>query len=459
MFTDMAAIPGCLAAWCRKRGHTSLYRTEKAGRRQVTVSYGGQHTVIDQHMLSNLVDTTLEQTGAAQANRILIVPPDSTRLHGKAGLITDMLVKRCGNRIAAILPALGTHQPMSPTELDLMYPESPHALFHVHDWRHDVRELARVPREFLEDISDRRVSYDYPVQVNRLLVEGGHDLIISVGQIIPHEVAGMANHAKNLLVGTGGKEAIDKSHYLGAVCGMERIMGTIDNPVRRLFDRALAEAGQHLPPVLWILTVINRDERGNLVQRGYFAGFGRQCFEEAAALSMAVNIETLHRPIKTAVAWLDPSEYRSTWLGNKAIYRLRMAMAQGGRLIILAPGLQTFGEDPGIDMLIRKYGYRSQEAIRALVSAGTELADNLSAAAHLIHGSSKGKFQVIYATGNEMSAEAIRAVGFEWMDIKEAVSAFPPDRLAPGWNTTAGGEEIFFVPNPALGLWKAGNQS
>lgn len=425
----------------------------------MTVSYGGQHALIDQDKLSNLVDMTLEQAGASQAKQILIVPPDITRLHSRAGLITDMLVKRCGDRIAAILPALGTHQPMTAAELDLMYPQSPHTLFRIHDWRHDVRELARVPREFLEDISDQRVSYDYPVQVNRLLLEGGHDLIISVGQIIPHEVAGMANHAKNLLVGTGGKEAIDKSHYLGAVCGMERIMGTIDNPVRRLFDRALAEAQQHLPPVLWILTVIGRDESGNLVQRGYFAGFGRQCFEEAAALSMAVNIETLHRPIKTAVTWLDPSEYRSTWLGNKAIYRLRMAMAQGGRLIILAPGLQTFGEDPGIDMLIRKYGYRSQEAMQALVSAGTELADNLSAAAHLIHGSSEGKFQVIYATGHEMPAEAIRSVGFEWMDIREAVAAFPPDRLEPGWNTTAGGEEIFFVPNPALGLWKAGNQS
>jgi hypothetical protein len=82
----------------------------------------------------------------------------------------------------------------------------------------------------------------------------------------------------------------------------------------------------------------------------------------------------------------------STWLGNKAVYRTRMAMADGGELIILAPGVKEFGEDHEIDRLIRKYGYRGTPATLAAVKANEELRNNLSAAAHLIHGSSEGRF-------------------------------------------------------------------
>jgi nickel-dependent lactate racemase len=408
---------------------------------------------IQQDELELLVERTIEGSGALGARRILIIPPDITRLHSRAGQITDLLVAKLGPRMAAIMPALGTHSQMTEAEIARMYPGSPQALFRVHDWRRDVAELGRIPEARVGEISGGKVRYSYPVQANRLLSSGEIDFIFSVGQVVPHEVAGMANHAKNIFVGTGGKEAIDRSHYLGAVCGMEGIMGRANTPVRALFDEALGMAAGKVPPIAWILTVIGSAEDGSLALRGYFSSLDRRCFEEASALSAQVNIQLLERPVQKAVVWLDPEEYRSTWLGNKAIYRMRMAMADGGELLILAPGLRSFGEDPNIDAVIRRYGYRPSAEIQSLVAREPALAGNLSAAAHLIHGSSEGRFRISYAPGPSVGREEIASVGYQWADLDRALERYSPRGRLAGFHTTADGEDFFFVPNPALGLW------
>jgi nickel-dependent lactate racemase len=342
---------------------------------------------------------------------------------------------------------------MTNEELGRMFPRTPRDKFRVHNWRNDVVELGRIEADWIENVSAGAVRYDWPVQVNRLLRDGGFSLILSIGQVVPHEVVGMANHAKNLFVGTGGKEAIDKSHYAGAAYGMERMMGRADTPVRAMFDEGFRRFGDHLPPVLWVLTVIGPRCEGSLAVRGLFVGFGRVCFTEAAALAREVNVDFLDEPVKKAVVYLEPEEFRTTWLGNKAIYRTRMAMADGGELVILAPGLERFGEDRDIDALIRAHGYRPAAVIRERVRENRELAENLSAAAHLIHGSSEGRFTVRYCPGKALSRAEIESAGYEWGSLDEALARYDPRALRPGWNTIAGGERIFFVPNPALGLW------
>jgi nickel-dependent lactate racemase len=401
--------------------------------------------------LVELVRQSLKALGAAR--RVVAVPPDITRVHSQAGAITDIVYRELGSRLGAVLPALGTHAPMSDEEIRSMYPGTPRSLFRVHDWRKDPVELDRIPASFVREVGEGVVDYDYPVQANKMLTDGSFDAIISIGQVVPHEVIGLANHAKNIFVGTGGKEAIDKSHFLGAAYGMERMMGRADTPVRRIFNKALELAAPKLPPILWILTVMQRDESGRLVMRGYYAGNDLECFEKAAELSRLVNIDMLDEPIQKALVWLDPMEFKSTWLGNKAVYRTRMAMGDGGELIILAPGLAHFGEDPGIDALIRRYGYRPSAKIRQLVLEHEDLGANLSAAAHLIHGSSENRFTVTYAPGPGVTRSEIESVGYNYAALDEMLSKYPMDKLAQGWNTLAGGERIFYVPNPALGLW------
>jgi nickel-dependent lactate racemase len=406
---------------------------------------------ISSNDLAALVRQSLQALGAAK--RIIAVPPDITRVHSKAGAITDIAYSELGSRLGVVLPALGTHTAMTAKEMDTMYPGTPRGLFRVHDWRNDPVELDRIPAAFVREAGEGVVDYDYPVQANKMLTDGSFDAIISIGQVVPHEVVGMANHAKNIFVGTGGKEAIDKSHFLGAAYGLERMMGRIDTPVRKVFNKAFELAAPKLPPILWILTVIERNDSGRMVIRGFYAGDDLECFEKAAVLSMKVNIDMLEKPIEKALVWLDPLEFKSTWLGNKAVYRTRMAMADAGELIILAPGLAHFGEDAGIDALIRRYGYRPSAKIRQLVLENEDLRTNLSAAAHLIHGSSEDRFTVTYAPGTGMTKSEIESVGYNYASLDEMLARYPVDKLSQGWNTLPAGERVFFVPNPALGLW------
>jgi nickel-dependent lactate racemase len=403
-------------------------------------------------LFSGVLSRALEETG--NSGSVLIVPPDITRFHSRAGFLTGIAARELSARLGAVLPALGTHMAMTEEELRRMFPGTPPDKFRVHDWRHDVTELGRLEAPWVEKITEGRVRYDWPVQVNKLLIEGGFSLIICLGQVVPHEVIGMASHSKNLLVGTGGKEAIDKSHFAGASYGMERIMGRTDTPVRAMFDEGLHRFGRKLPPVLYALTVIGTGGSGSsLAVRGFYSGFGRECFEQAAALAREVNVDMLEEPVEKAVVWLDPREFRTTWLGNKAVYRTRMAMADKGELLILAPGLERFGEDLEVDALIRKFGYRPRVEILEKAARERELAENLGVAAHLIHGSSEGRFRVRYCPGPGLSRAEVESVGYEWGSLKDALSRYDTENLKSGWNTLPGGERIFFVPNPALGLW------
>jgi nickel-dependent lactate racemase len=393
--------------------------------------------------------TALKRLGARK--KVLVVPPDFTRFHSRAGTLTGLVHEFYGSALTDILPALGTHSPMTPHQLDEMFPGVPHDLFRVHNWRTGITNVGEVPAAFVKQVSEGAVDFPWPAQVANLIAQGGHDLILSIGQVVPHEVIGMANYNKNIFVGTGGAEGINKSHFVGAAYGMERMMGRSDTPVRRILNYASEHFTKHLP-IVYVHTVVGRGEDGRLVVRGLYVSDDVSGFDRAAALSLEVNFEMLEEPLKKVVVYLDPSEFKSTWLGNKSIYRTRMAMADGGELIVLAPGLKEFGEDAEIDRLIRKYGYKGTPETLAATKANAELRDNLSAAAHLIHGSSEGRFSITYCPGH-LTQQEIKSVNFKYADLKTMTQRYNPALLANGWNTLPDGEQIFYISNPALGLW------
>jgi nickel-dependent lactate racemase len=405
---------------------------------------------VDSDLLPRLQELLAESLAKlGKRSRVLVVPPDYSRLHSRAGDLTRYAWEYYGDRLQAILPALGTHAPMKPEQITRMFGAMPQELFRVHNWRTDVETLGEVPAEFIHDQSEGKLNYAWPAQVNRLITQGDFDLILSIGQVVPHEVIGMANYNKNILVGTGGRDSINRSHYLGAVYGMERIMGRAENPVRSVLNYAADRFLRQLP-IVYVLTVIGRGENG-LAVRGLFIGDDAECFHRAAELSLKVNFEVLDAPIRKAVVYLDPHEFHSTWLGNKAIYRTRMALADDAELIILAPGVKEFGEDPAIDTLIRKYGYHGTPTTLEAVSVNPDLAGDLSAAAHLIHGSSEGRFTITWCPG-QLSKEEIRGAGFEFGDLKTMLPRYNPQTLRHGYNNVHG-EAVFFIPNPGLGLW------
>lgn len=386
-------------------------------------------------------------------NNVLIIPPDFTRFHSNAGFITNTyyrILAEAGVNVD-ILPALGTHEPVSKEQADTMFGDIPYEKFLIHDWRNDVIKLGEVPADYLEEITEGLWHDPVSVEINRRVMDEKYDLIISPGQVVPHEVIGMSNHAKNLFVGIGGSDMINKSHMVGAVYGMERMMGRDNTPVRKIFDYGM-EHFLNDRPILFVLTVTTAPG-GNIRTHGLFIGEGRSCLTEAVKLAQQKNIDFVETGIKKCVVYLDPSEFKSTWLGNKAVYRTRMAMADGGELIILAPGVSKFGEDAQVDKLIRKYGYRGRLHTLEEFSKpeNADLRANMGAAAHLIHGSSDGRFSITYAV-KDISQQEIASVGFIPASYDETVKKYDPAKLSYGYNTVDG-EEVYFIPNPALGLW------
>lgn len=411
-------------------------------------AHGSPDTEMSSAELKQFLFEALDKMG--KRDRVLAVPPDYTRVESRAGELTRCTWEYFGERLGAVLPALGTHKPVSAEQSRWMFGDMPQEIFRVHNWRQDIETVGTVPAEFVHQQSEGKLNYDWPAQVNRLILHGDFDLILSIGQVVPHEVIGMANYNKNILVGTGGPDSINRSHYLGAVYGMERIMGRADSPVRRVLNYAARKFLSHLP-IVYVLTVVGISAEGKTAVRGLFIGDDDECFYQASELSFKVNFEMLQRPIHKAVVFLDPHEYHSTWLGNKAIYRTRMAMADDGELIVLAPGVREFGEDPEIDALIRKYGYRGTPATLSMVEENKDLARNLSAAAHLIHGSSEGRFKIRWCPG-KLTREEIENAGYEYGELQSVIRRYDPARLEYGLNKI-GDEEVFFISKPGLGLW------
>ena len=410
---------------------------------------GSPTTEISDEQMRQALHLVLEQLG--ERKKVLTLPPDFTRYNSRAGQLTCMAYEFYGSAMTDIMPALGTHVPMPEWQLDKMFPGVPHDLIRPHRWRDDVVTIGEVPTEFVSEVTEGIWQQPWPAQLNKLVWEGGHDLILSIGQVVPHEVIGMANYNKNIFVGTGGSKGINESHFIGAAYGMERMMGRANTPLRKILNYAQDQFCRNLP-LLYVLTVVGARQDGSLVTRGLFIGDHHDCFEQACELSVQVNFTKLDEPLDKVVVYLDPEEFHSTWLGNKSIYRTRMAIADEGELIVLAPKVGIFGEDPQIDTLIRKYGYRTTPEIMKFMEENEDLRANLSAAAHLIHGSSEGRFSVTYCPG-ELTREEVESVGYQYGDLDAMLQRYAAEDLRDGWNETADGERFYFIGNPALGLW------
>lgn len=408
-------------------------------------------TGIDNSDLKNYLTQSLEGYGK-KLNKILLLPPDFTRGHSYAGKITAMYYEMLKDTCHIdIMPTLGTHEAMNEFECKTFFGDSiPMDRYIAHNWRNDVVKVGEVPGEFVAEVSEGLVDNKVDVEVNKRLLDKSYDLIISIGQVVPHEVVGMANYSKNIFVGCGGSNMINQSHMLGAFYGMERMMGQCNTPVRKVFDYAEENFIQGIP-LMYVLTVTSQVNCVTTLN-GLFIGRDRKLFEQAVELSQQKNLTFVEKPLKKVVVFLDEYEFKSTWLGNKAVYRTRMAIADGGELIILAPGVKKFGEDDTNDILIRKYGYIGRENILKLSKEKEDFKKNLSVAAHLIHGSSDDRFTITYAV-QKLTKKEVEDVNFKYMPLSEAYEKYDPKKLKDGYNILENGEEIFYVSNPALGLW------
>jgi len=206
-------------------------------------------------------------------SKVLLLPPDYTRMYSYAGVIASMyyeILTKKGCEVD-VLPALGTHEAMSEAECEAFFlGKIPYERLIVHNWRTDIVKIGEVPSSFVSEVSEGLVNDKVDVEVNKLIVSGKYDLIISMGQVVPHEVVGMANYSKNIFVGCGGSSMINSSHMLGAFYGMERIMGKDFSPVRKVFDYAEENFLKDVP-LMYVLTVTT-NKGDDVALHGLFIG-------------------------------------------------------------------------------------------------------------------------------------------------------------------------------------------
>ncbi|MBI9016513.1 MAG: DUF2088 domain-containing protein [Phycisphaerae bacterium] len=385
--------------------------------------------------------------------KVLILPPDLTRFHSDAGVLTNDLYHLLGSDCHVdVIPTLGQHVPHTPEENQWMFGDIPNDRIHAHDWKTSCKKLGEVSAEFVSYATDGQVNWNIPVEINRAIFDGGYDLIINVGQVVPHEVLGFANHNKNYFIGLGSKAMISNSHMMAGTYGIENNLGQLITPLRGCFNVAERDYLGDVPHV-YVQIVKTQDDDGKLITSGLYVGEGVDTYIAAARHAREKTIHLFDKPMNKIICHMDAREFKSTWVGNKAVYRTRMAVADGGELIILAPGVERFGEQPEVDRMIRKYGYKGTANTLEAYNSDAELADLGLAAAHLLHGSSEGRFKITYAPG-KLKKEEVESVGFSYMDLDEAMAKYNPEKMKDGINQIDG-EEVYFINSPSLGLWAA----
>ena len=405
--------------------------------------------------LSQLMEQTVAEARrriCRAPRRVLLLPPDITRMHSGAGRLTEMLYQRFASEAEVhVIPTLGQHVPHTPEENRRMFGSIPEERIHAHDWRYGCVQVGEISAQEVSASCQGVADWAMPIVLNRSLMEDPWDLVINVGHVVPHEVLGFANHNKNYFIGLGGKDLICASHLMAACCGIENNLGNLVTPVRHCFNLAEERFLGQLPD-LYVQVVMARNPQGELVHTGVYVGDDLETYLAAARQSREQNITVFEEPVKKIVCVMQGDEFVSTWVANKAVYRTRMALADGGELLILAPGLKRFGEQPDVDAIIRKYGYAGTPAVMSEYSRQADLQELAHATAHLLHGSSEGRFRVTYAPGFLSRAE-MEQVRFGYADLNEMVARYRPDELREGWQRTTDGEEYFFIPTPSAGLW------
>ena len=379
---------------------------------------------LDLSTLTEIVEQTLEVVQPGE--RVLAIIPDKTRddnTHLLFPVATEFLTKR-GVATFDALVAQGTHPPMSASQkfskigADRFWGQ----LFdHRWDQPDELITIGELSAGTVRELTNGLIDTAVPVSINKLLAPGIYDTVIVFGATVPHEVAGFAGGAKYFFPGVAGPELTHMTHWLGALAGIENIIGQVDTPTRRLIEAAtdLIQAR-----IISLNTVVTRTSDDELVTYALFGGDIREAFRRAAEVSRQVHIRYTGRKYKKVIALLDP-HYDELWVGGKASYKLGAIIEEGGELIIYAPHLTRLSETHGA--LIEKYGYAPLESVRDMLGVSEELRENLCIAAHLAHVAYAGRldeqgkvvprYRITMATG--LDEETCRRVNLGYLDYRK----------------------------------------
>jgi nickel-dependent lactate racemase len=412
------------------------------------VGEGSSEGELDPAILSKIIEEALDVV--APEERVLAIIPDKTRDDNTDLLFpvaTHVLNKRKVKSFD-VLVAQGTHPPMSHEQKlsKLGLREFSGSLFdHRWDIPDELITLGELSGDQVAELTGGLISEPVSVSLNKLLAPGDYDRVLIFGATVPHEVAGFAGGAKYFFPGVAGPELTHTTHWLGALAGIENIIGEVETPTRHMIEAA----ADFVPAkIISLNTVVSRNEESRLITYGLFAGDVRETFRRAAEISRLVHIRYTGRKYQRVIALLD-SHYDEMWVGGKASYKLGAVIEDGGELIIYAPQLTKLSETHGA--LIEKYGYAPLESVRDMLGVSQELRENLCIAAHLAHVSYAGRvdddgrvvprYRITMATG--LDEATCKRVNLGYLDYR----SFDPEALRDD-------AETLIVENAGRDLYK-----
>ncbi len=295
---------------------------------------------------------------------ILIIVDDFTR-HTPVQKILPPLIgqmKQAGIKADGIkiLLALGTHRAMTEQEIIEKFGKefSKNHRIVNHEWW-DPSRLARFGE----------TEKGTPILVNRMVEEA--DLIIGIGQIVPHRVSGFSGGGNIVQPGICGEETTGKTHWLSAQFEGREILGKIENPVKEEIEQVAQRAG-----LKWIINTI-QDGSGKLMTA--VAGDPIQAYRAGARHSSEIYQSKLSEEAEIVIT--DSHPYDSDlWVAAKGIYASELVVNEGGIVILVSPCPE--GVCPSHPEILQ-WGYRRFEDIKEMVSQ--KKIKKLTAAAHLVH--------------------------------------------------------------------------
>ncbi|MGA2465396.1 MAG: nickel-dependent lactate racemase [Thermodesulfobacteriota bacterium] len=322
-----------------------------------------EEEIIDEAFSHPIGSDPLPQMLKGQKN-VLIVVDDYTRTTPVQKILPRLVselgeagIKPSGIKI---LVALGTHRPMTEEEIVKKFGKDIPKRYPIfnHQWW-DSSQLTYFGE------TEKRT----PIFVNRMIKEV--DLIIGIGQIVPHRVSGFSGGGNIIQPGICGEETTGKTHWLSAQFKGREILGKIENPIKEEIERVAQKAG-----LKWIINTI-QDGSGRLIK--VVAGDPVQAYRTGAKRSFEIYQSKLPQEADIIIA--DSHPYDSDlWLAAKGIYASELAVKQGGVVILVT--LCPEGVSPSHPEVL-EWGYQTFEEVDRKVRQGK--IQKLTAAAHLVH--------------------------------------------------------------------------
>lgn len=414
-------------------------------------------TWMNTERVTALVKETLESLASiwpVKSGCVLLILPERQRLWDKvrdlARIVHAALVERQWQVIVLIARYPG-EQALSPAERAELLPTIPADSFQA---TANLRQLpvGEIPADVVREACGGLIEDPLPLTLPALFNAETWDGVVNLEAVVPNDLLGFTGPPQNRWLGLAGREFLNAASRIALLSGWENNIANLVAPLRQCLFWADKNCWPANLPRLDIAVVWGDNFRNERSPIGFYAGVGEEAYLQAALLSRQHNVTVVEEGLQRVVAFFPGLRFASLWDVQQLLPRLAMCLADGGELILLAPGIERLAADDAPLAVYRRTGYLGAAELRERQRTDPELGNEPWLATHLLNGSTNGRSKIYHALDG-IDAETLRALNLWPMELEETLFRYRPAKAKAGWNITNEGEKFFFIPDPTAGLW------